>query len=160
MRAGQQLVVTMNLTLLSVNFTYNDNYQLAAYPGCVPCPPRYQCNFAQGAPYSCAYPSDSDQRSYGHVCADCCACQNTLFVTPSWTATNKPIYPHLDNKHGIVTHTITAMHDYDMLVCLELLHGQFYNEFDAEFAGTTAAYMHTPGRAAYAPDGGEGKRGG
>jgi hypothetical protein len=148
----------MNLTLLSVNFTYNDNYQLAVYPGCSPCPPRYQCNFVQGTPFTCAYPSESDQKSYGHLCADCCACQNVLTGTPYWSATNTAIYPHLDNKHGIVTTTMTAMHDLDMLVCLELLHGQFYNEFEAEFAGTTVAYMHTPGRTSYAPGQGVGKR--
>ena len=153
-KGGQQLVVTMNLTQLSVNFTYNDHYQLAVYADCLPCPPRYTCSFLTSPP-SCGYPSLADQQAYGYTCDTCCACQNLLFGSPYWSANNVAIYPHLDNKHGLVTHTFTALYSFGagMLVCLELLHGQFYKEFDAELQGVTYAYMHSPSRAAADPGG-------
>lgn len=148
-KGGQQLVVTLNLTGLSVNFTFNDHYQVAVYVDCEPCPPRYQCQFDQ-SPYTCAYPSIEDQIGYGYMCTDCCACQNHLM--PAWLNTNTGIYPDVDDKHGLVTITLTAVYDAQMLFCLELLHGQYYKQFDVEFIGTAVAYMHSPYRARYTPE--------
>jgi len=57
LRAMEVMVVTMNLTNIATNFTYNDHYRLAVYVDCKPCPPRYQCVDSQ----QCGFPSFARQ---------------------------------------------------------------------------------------------------
>ncbi|RYY36585.1 hypothetical protein EON62_01650, partial [archaeon] len=148
LRGMQQAVITMNLSSVHVNLTYNDHYQLSVYGGCEPCPPRYVCEYANDPP-TCSWPELPTQAELGYLCHDCCSCQRKSM--PTWLEIQQDTPPYFDNKHGIVTVTITALQDAYLTVVLELLHGLYVTPFDTDFEGVARMYVHQPSRALYTP---------
>lgn len=41
-------ILTVDLSMLPNNITYNDHYRISIYDGCQPCPLRYKCNAGNG----------------------------------------------------------------------------------------------------------------
>jgi len=56
-RTFEVAVVTLDLSFLANNLTYNDHYRLAVYIECKPCPTRYICDYTQDPPTCPTYPS-------------------------------------------------------------------------------------------------------
>ena len=52
-------VFTLDLTSLPQNITYGDDYRIAIYDNCKPCPPRYTCSALETP--TCASPSTNEQ---------------------------------------------------------------------------------------------------
>ena len=146
LKALQVATLSLNLTGLSTNFTFNDHYRLSTYVDCEPCPPRYKCSLVDNPP-TCSYPDLQQQASHGALCEECCLCQP--HANTYWLDTNVAQPPFFDNKHTIVQVQITALQDVNLLVTLELMHGLYYQDYDEGFLGIGALKVHTPGRASY-----------
>ena len=76
----------------------------------------------------------------------CCNCQTHPLSSHFTEATPKSGYP--DDKHQHIQLTISALENVEVMVVVELLHGQFYHEFDAYFESInhSSLFIHTPSR--------------
>lgn len=146
LRAWETAVVTMNLTDLHVNLTYNDHYQFSVYVDCLPCPTRYLCERDKN-PMICSWPPLSVQKEFGYLCEDCCACERHSM--PRWFETNIETYPAYDNKHTMVSLSVLAIRDVEVLITVELLHGLYYAEFAKGFEAKGELHVTTPHRSKY-----------
>ena len=179
---------SLNDDPLAWNMTYDEDYRLAVYPAAdtsPPCPPRFTCVTTMDG---CYWPPTVDmQTAYGSLCGPdsssppiqgCCA--NPPIDPPYWLQTasmtrsrlNKTwvndtltdiyqLYPTYDNKHGMISFSITAIRDVNVLVVLELLHGTFDSIFNSlkariDTGGLCEATMFEPVRAKYLPSAGAG----
>jgi hypothetical protein len=149
LKALQQAVLTMDLTNLAINFTYDAHYQLSVYADCKPCPPRYICSFTSETP-RCSWPPVEQQAQYGSMCESCCRCQPKQM--PYWLTVDEEVPPYKDNKHIVLQTTITALRDIELIVALELVHGMYYGDMDRDLRSVGDLFIHTPYRASYTPD--------
>jgi hypothetical protein len=148
MYGGEQAVITFNLTNMPLNLTYLDHFQLSVYADCDPCPPRYRCNYVnldKDNNPTCKWPPYEEQQDLGFFCAECCKCRPKAL--PSWITNPVQQYPFFDNKHKVWTFTLTALHETNLLVVMELLHGLYYGDFDTAFNDIAEMYVHSPQRA-------------
>jgi hypothetical protein len=84
----------------------------------------------------------------------CCACQPhdmPEFFMRNVGDTGRKDNGFEDNKHQFVQFTAMALHDLDLTVVIELLHGKYYVDFDDYFGGfdMTEFHLHTPQRFEY-----------
>jgi len=80
----------------------------------------------------------------------CCQCEP--YHMPYFFIDRRADAGFNDNKHPFVQISILAVEESDLTVVVELLHGQYYNDFDKNIPGSTDIFIHTPGRATYKPD--------
>ena len=151
MKGWEVATIVMNFTNLPANFTNNKHYQLSVYVDCLPCPPRYKCIRQMGEPFTCSAPSLLDQEGYGILCEDCCRCERHSL--PGWVDNDidDGVSAEYDNKHVPWAISITAIRPTTILVCLELLHGLYYQDFDDYFKNQGELSFHIPSRAKYDP---------
>jgi hypothetical protein len=165
---------------LFINMTYDQDYRLAVYPSAdvtPPCPPRYICNTMLD---ECVWPPRELQDAFGVRCSEDTSkdppvpgcCSRPPLDPPYWlqkasiTRTRQvqrnvndtktdiyELYPSYDNKHGLLTVSITALVDTTVLVALELLHGGYDAIFKSMAArvdyGFAEATLFEPQRAKY-----------
>jgi hypothetical protein len=68
LEANDDATITVDLTKISHNLTYNKHYRFSVYVDCKPCPTRYQCSYsATSAPY-CDSPSVAKQTENYNNC--------------------------------------------------------------------------------------------
>lgn len=97
----------------------------------------------------CFYPPVDEQAGFGYMCEDCCRCHSKDL--PEWLEVNEAIPPFADNKHTTVQVTISSLHNTNVIVVFELLHGLYYQDFKDKLQGITELTIHTPSRADYTP---------
>lgn len=76
----------------------------------------------------------------------CCRCQPHPLPTYFSSTSTDDGFP--DDKHQLVQFTITALADVELVVVVELLHGQFYPDFDEYFStyDKSLVRVHSPSR--------------
>ena len=78
----------------------------------------------------------------------CCACEaETMPYYFIDSSTIDDGYP--DNKHNFVQMSFQALEAVSLTIVVELLHGQYYAEFDNFVKGKSDVYVHRPSRASY-----------
>ena len=77
----------------------------------------------------------------------CCQCQPHPLPSYFGEAVKDSMFP--DNKHQHVQFTISALSSVELTVVVELLHGQYYPDFDEYFStyDRSRLRVHTPGRS-------------
>jgi len=229
-------VITMDLSKLSRNLTYDTDWQLAVYLDCKPCPPRYKCiqtvdpptcespsadlqmeNYlnclkkhrvrscvnnngtsvpcssnqvyspatfmepdvfkCRRIPFFCddrtwekiswrvkkvagvVLPGSEQEKSWfkNHGYANppfttpgCCRCERHS-LPPYFSDTDADV-GFQDNKHTQIQFQVQALKDVEVTVAMELLNGMHHTEFRAGMPDKGDLYIHTPGRANYAPN--------
>lgn len=98
-----------------------------------------------------------DSYEYEKTITGCCQCEphsmpeffNQVAMDPGF----------LDNKHEEVQIAISALKDTELTVCFELMHGQFYHDFEVGMKrlttyrnGSAELFVHLPYRAKYTSD--------
>jgi len=88
------------------------------------------------------------------VVEGCCACQPSFmpeFFQRNVDDKGESDNGFPDNKHQFVQFTALAMHDLDLTVAIELLHGRYYVDFDNYFGryDQSEFHLHTPQRFQY-----------
>jgi len=112
-------VITIDLTGLPSNMTYNDHYRISVYLNCSPCAPNYQCKSGNNT---------------------CCLCQSHSL--PTFFDSLVTDSGFLDNKHQIIQLSITALEHVQLDVHIELLHGSYYRDFDSYFRRKDKSELH------------------
>ena len=81
----------------------------------------------------------------------CCSCQP--YPMPSFFTQNIKERGMPDNKHQLVTLTLTSIEKVSLTLVVELLHGLFYDEFDSYFRYQDKGeiYLHEPSRFTRSP---------
>mmetsp|Transcript_12959 Transcript_12959/g.27791 ORF Transcript_12959/g.27791 Transcript_12959/m.27791 type:complete len:2710 (-) Transcript_12959:932-9061(-) len=131
LKAWQVAVITMDLSHILRNFTYNDHYQLSVYFDCTPCKIRYVCRTTEG--------EDTPE---------CCKCKRAGLPYYFKDDHREPAdYP--DNKHALVQVSISPLRDLQVVFVLELLHGLYYGAFNDITPKSGDVVIHTPNRANY-----------
>eukprot|EP01034_Spumella_vulgaris_P000338 gene338-450_t len=91
-------------------------------------------------------PADSDL--YYVKLPGCCQCER--HIIPYYFQDDTQIdqgYP--DNKHGFVQLEILAVEHSELTVVIELLNGQYYQDFDQNIPDKSDIWVHSPNRANY-----------
>ena len=81
----------------------------------------------------------------------CCKCERHHMPYFFAGAANRANEGYFDNKHDFVQLQVLAVDDVALTVVVELLHGQFYSDFDKLVPDKGDIFVHTPGRADYTP---------
>ncbi len=81
----------------------------------------------------------------------CCSCQP--YPMPNFFEQNMKDRGMPDNKHQLVTLTLTSIEKVSLILVVELLHGLFYDEFDSYFRDQDKGeiYLHEPSRFTRSP---------
>ena len=79
----------------------------------------------------------------------CCACER--YFLPRYFQNNIEDEGQKDNKHGFVQMSILALEQTALTVVVELLNGQYIQDFDANIPDKSDFFIHTPNRAKYTP---------
>ncbi|RHY68113.1 hypothetical protein DYB30_002543, partial [Aphanomyces astaci] len=81
----------------------------------------------------------------------CCSCER--LDMPVFFDANRPVLGFPDDKHGMIQFTISAVAQTELTIVVELLHGLYYNGFEATFVPTNVdVSIFTPSRARYTPE--------
>jgi hypothetical protein len=56
---------------------------------------------------------------------------------------------YTDNKHGFVQMEILAVEHSELTVVIELMNGQYYQDFDKNIPDQSDIWVHSPNRASY-----------
>lgn len=79
----------------------------------------------------------------------CCRCERKLL--PYYFKDNTADLGFPDNKHTFVQLSMIAVEHSEITVVIELLNGQFYENFDDVIPGSSDIYVYRPSRANYTP---------
>lgn len=129
--------ITMDFRKNAANLTYAKHYQISIYVDCLPCPPRYRCDYSL-IPPDCTQPSFTFQTEIGIYCKTdlvaredegpgCCECQPhsmpSFFdedMLPTYCSVENPpngaivpakCPPNYDNKHSMLQINLLALRD-------------------------------------------------
>jgi hypothetical protein len=156
--AWETAVITLNMSLLAPNLTYFEDYQFSVYENadsCTPCPAMYQCQYILSSlSWTCSNLLPVGLADAA-TCSHCCKCQRVPM--PAWfetfdpvanemvsgntvpTDASSPFWPAFDNKHVPVQVSFLALQNTSLYFCVELLHGQYYTEFQRGFSNMAGA---------------------
>ena len=87
-----------------------------------------------------------NRRIYYRKTAGCCTCERRI-LPHFFLDTTTPDSGFPDNKHGFIQLSLFAVEQVQLTVVIELLHGQFYQDFDQNVVDKSDIYIHTPSRA-------------
>lgn len=80
----------------------------------------------------------------------CCLCERS-FLPYYFQDNSIKDLGQTDNKHGFVQLQILAVERTELTVVLELLNGQYYQDFDKNIPDSSDFFIHSPSRAIYNP---------